>query len=99
MNGTEIFCLFIYLVLKHSFQGLVKALDGNENRNRNIDLNYKQNKYFAVVNSFSRKGPHPIFTSSPVFENDSVLCFPDVVWKVVENFCTTVTETSTCSSY
>ena len=32
------------------------------------------------------------------FENDTVLCFPDVVWKVVENFCTTVSETSTFSS-
>ena len=23
-------------------------------------------------------------------ENDTVLCFSDVVWKVVDNFCTTV---------
>ena len=30
-------------------------------------------------------------------ENDTVLCFPDVVWKVVENFCTIVSETSTFS--
>jgi hypothetical protein len=29
--------LFIYLVLKHFFQGLVKDLDGNENKNIYID--------------------------------------------------------------
>ena len=32
-------CLFIYLVLKHSYQGLVRDLDGNENKNINIDIN------------------------------------------------------------
>ena len=40
--------------------------------------------------------PYPILHQ--FFENVSVLCFPDVVWKVVENFCTTVSETSTFSS-
>ena len=32
--------------------------------------------------------PYPILHQ--FFENDSVLCFPDDVWKVVEDFFTTV---------
>ena len=46
-------CLFIYLVLKHSYQGLVRDLDGNENKNINIDINisYKLDKYFDVVHN------------------------------------------------
>ena len=38
-----LFVCFIYLVLKHYFQGLVKDLNGSENKNRNIDINYKIN--------------------------------------------------------
>jgi hypothetical protein len=42
--SKSLVCLFFvfYLpVLKHSFQGLVRELDGNENKNKNIDINYK----------------------------------------------------------
>ena len=42
-------CLFIYLVLKHSFQGLVKDLDGNENKNINIKIDYKGPSYFVTT--------------------------------------------------
>ena len=106
MWGHRFVCLFIYLVLKHSYQGLVRDLDGNENKNINIDINisYKLDKYFDVVHNlcirFLSVGrdliPYPILHQ--FFENDSVLCFLDVVWKTVEKFCTTVSETSTFSS-
>ena len=36
--------MFVYLprpYFKHSFQGLVKDLDGNENKNKNIHINHK----------------------------------------------------------
>jgi hypothetical protein len=41
--------------------------------------------------------PYPVLHQ--FFENDTVLCFPDVDWKTVENFCTTLRETSTFSVF
>ena len=39
--------------------------------------------------------PYPVLHQ--FFENGTVLCFSDLDWKTVENFCSTVSETSTFS--
>ena len=63
-NLFVVCCLLIYLVLKHSFQSLVKDLERNENKNIKKDINYKYDKYFDVVNDDLSVGwdliPYPI---------------------------------------